>query len=160
MPSPAVSAIFHALPCPLLRFHALRCPSLPFAALCCPSRPPLPFADRRRRSAPPSLRQFEITLNAYGCFPVVDEPEQSTEHEVVSSSSHVDTKRGAPSPHGASHGASTRRAAAVPGRGLEFVLSAAIVAADGEDADEAMRSLVANVSAFLLARYDGGGGVA
>ena len=69
--------------------------------------------------------QFEITLNAYGCFPVV----AGHEKELLAS---------------------------VPGRGVEFVLSAAVVGKDSASADAAMRVLVANVSNFLLARYDRG----
>ena len=70
--------------------------------------------------------RFEITLNAYGCFPVIGERDH------------------------------------LPSRGLEFVLSAAVVSDvehdDGKRADEAMRSLVANVTALLLERYDGHAG--
>ena len=67
--------------------------------------------------------EFEITLNAYGCFPVVADDGSSS----------------------------------VPGRGLEFVLSAAVVGKgqDGRAADAAMRDLVANVTQYLLLRYDG-----
>lgn len=79
--------------------------------------------------------RFEITLNAYGCFPVVE--------------SDVEGRGGG-------------AARAVPARGLEFVLSAAVVSDvagdDGKSADEAMRALVANVTALLLARYDGRAG--
>lgn len=75
----------------------------------------------------PVERGFQITLNAAACFPVLD-PTRS---------------RGAsPQP--------------VPGRGLEFALSAFVVGPADVAADDAMQSLVTNVTRFLLSHYDGG----
>lgn len=62
--------------------------------------------------------KFEITLNAYACFPVF------------------------------------RDATPEEARGLEFSISAALVASTGEIADELMSSLVMNVTRFLKQKYD------
>lgn len=64
--------------------------------------------------------EFEITLNAYGCFPVLDD-------------------KGAP----------------ILNRGVEFTLSAGVTAELDRFSDAAMQSLVANVTSYLLANYDG-----